>query len=99
MTKKELRIVFMGTPDFAVESLKEILKAGKNVVGVITAPDRRAGRGQQLNESAVKRFSKEKGLHILQPINLKDEFPAENCNISNPIGDVTGFVSFSTPFT
>jgi methionyl-tRNA formyltransferase len=73
MKKKELRIVFMGTPDFAVESLKEILKAGKKVVGVITAPDRKAGRGQQISESAVKKFSKEKGLTILQPNNLKDE--------------------------
>ncbi len=74
MNKKDLRIVFMGTPDFAVESLKEILKAGKKVVGVITAPDRKAGRGQKITESAVKKFSKEKGLTILQPNNLKDKF-------------------------
>lgn len=67
------RIVFMGTPDFAVASLKAILKAGYNVVGVITAPDKPAGRGRKLKESEVKVFAKEKGLNILQPTNLKSE--------------------------
>jgi len=70
---KDLRIVFMGTPDFAVQTLKTILEHNYNVVGVITAPDRPAGRGRKLNESAVKTFAKEKGLHILQPTNLKSE--------------------------
>ncbi|WP_417558185.1 methionyl-tRNA formyltransferase [Mesoflavibacter zeaxanthinifaciens] len=70
---KDLRIVFMGTPDFAVQTLKTILEHNYNVVGVITAPDRPAGRGRKLNESAVKTFAKEKGLHILQPTNLKNE--------------------------
>ena len=70
---KDLRIVFMGTPDFAVQTLKTILDHNYNVVGVITAPDRPAGRGRKLNESAVKTFAKEKGLHILQPTNLKSE--------------------------
>lgn len=63
----------MGTPDFAVESLRQILEANIDVVGVITAPDRPAGRGQQLRESAVKVFAKENQLNILQPENLKDE--------------------------
>lgn len=70
---KDLRIVFMGTPDFAVDTLKTILDHNYNVVGVITAPDRPAGRGRKLNESAVKVFAKEKGLNILQPTNLKNE--------------------------
>jgi len=70
---KDLRIVFMGTPDFAVQTLKTILDHNYNVVGVITAPDRPAGRGRKLNESSVKTFAKEKGLHILQPTNLKSE--------------------------
>lgn len=67
------RIVFMGTPDFAVASLKAILNAGYNVVGVITAPDKPAGRGRKLKESEVKVLAKEKGLNILQPTNLKNE--------------------------
>ena len=83
---KDLRIVFMGTPDFAVQTLKTILEHNYNVVGVITAPDRPAGRGRKLNESAVKTFAKEKGLHILQPTNLKnedflDELKALNANL------------------
>lgn len=62
----------MGTPDFAVPTLDILIKNGYNVVGVITAPDKPAGRGQQIQESAVKKFAVEKGLHILQPVNLKD---------------------------
>lgn len=72
------RIVFLGTPDFAVESLKALLEAGYNVVGVVTAPDKRAGRGQKLSESAVKQYAQEQGLPILQPLKLKDpEFIAQ----------------------
>ncbi len=71
--KNSLGIVFMGTPDFAVGSLKAILEAGYNVVGVITAPDKPAGRGRKLKESAVKLFAKEQQLKVLQPTNLKDE--------------------------
>jgi len=63
----------MGTPEFAVTTLKTILDNNYNVVGVITAPDKPAGRGRKLNESAVKVFAKEKGLNILQPTNLKSE--------------------------
>lgn len=70
---RDLRIVFMGTPEFAVYSLKAIVEAGYNVVGVITAPDRPAGRGRKLQESAVKTYAKEQDLKILQPVNLKAE--------------------------
>ena len=67
-----MRIVFMGTPDFAVASLAALLNADFDIVGVITAPDKPAGRGQKLQESAVKKFALEKGLHILQPEKLKN---------------------------
>jgi methionyl-tRNA formyltransferase len=78
MTGKELRIVFMGTPDFAVASLKALADGGYNVVGVITAPDKPAGRGKKLNESAVKKYAVENKLNVLQPEKLKNpEFLAE----------------------
>jgi len=74
MTKKrELRIVFMGTPGFAVTTLKTLLDNEYNIVGVITAPDKPAGRGRKLNKSAVKEYAESKGLNILQPTNLKNE--------------------------
>lgn len=66
-----LRIVFMGTPDFAVASLDALVKAGCNIVGVVTAPDKPAGRGMKLTESAVKKYAVEKGLPVLQPEKLK----------------------------
>lgn len=69
---KDVRIVFMGTPDFAVASLEAICQAGFQVVGVVTAPDRPAGRGMKLTESAVKNYALEKGIRILQPVKLKD---------------------------
>ena len=72
MHPKEIRIVFMGTPDFAVESLKELVENGYNVVGVITAPDKPSGRGQQISESAVKQYAAKQGLRILQPEKLKN---------------------------
>lgn len=72
MQGKELRIVFMGTPDFAVASLKALVDGGYNVVGVITAPDKRAGRGKKINESAVKKYALENSLNILQPEKLKN---------------------------
>src|SRR5687768_9839871 len=68
-----MRIVFMGTPQFAVASLDALCKNGFNVVGVITVPDKPAGRGYELQESAVKKYAKEKGLLILQPEKLKSE--------------------------
>lgn len=67
------RIIFMGTPEFAVASLKAMVEAGYNIVGVITAPDRPAGRGRKLKESDVKTYAKSQNLHILQPKNLKNE--------------------------
>jgi methionyl-tRNA formyltransferase len=66
------RIVFMGTPEFAVASLDALVQAGYNIVGVITAPDKPAGRGMKLTESAVKKYAVEKQLPILQPVKLKD---------------------------
>lgn len=69
---RNLRIVFMGTPDFAVGVLKKLLEEDKNIVGVITAPDRPAGRGRKLKPSAVKEFAVSKNLPVLQPTNLKD---------------------------
>lgn len=76
--KEGLRIIFMGTPDFAVESLKCLHEAGKNIVGVITSPDRKAGRGQKINQSAVKKYAVSQQLNVLQPTNLKSaEFQKE----------------------
>lgn len=72
MQSDSLRIVFMGTPDFAVASLDILVKHGFNVVGVITAPDKPAGRGLQLQESAVKKYAVSKGLHVMQPEKLKN---------------------------
>lgn len=69
---QHLRIVFMGTPEFATESLKALLNAGANIVGVITAPDKPAGRGRKLKPSPVKEFADKKGLTVLQPEKLKD---------------------------
>ena len=68
-----MRIVFLGTPDFAVASLKALLENNFNVVGVVTMPDKKSGRGMKVQESAVKRYAIEKGLTVLQPENLKDE--------------------------
>src|SRR5690606_24425152 len=70
---KDLRIVFMGTPDFAVATLKTLVENNYNVVGVITAPDKPAGRGQKLNESAVKQYATSQNLTVLQPTNLKND--------------------------
>ena len=70
---KDLRIVFMGTPAFAVTALKKLLENKKNIVGVITSPDKPAGRGRKIRQSAVKEFALSEGLTVLQPTNLKDE--------------------------
>ncbi len=69
--KSKLKIIFMGTPEFAVPSLKILLENNYNIVGVITAPDKPAGRGMQLTESAVKKFALANKLNILQPEKLK----------------------------
>jgi methionyl-tRNA formyltransferase len=68
---EDLRIVFMGTPEFAVATLKKLIEAGLNVVGVVTAPDKPAGRGMQLQQSAVKQYAESKNLLVLQPEKLK----------------------------
>lgn len=73
MEKKDLRIVFMGTPDFAVESLRILVDNGYNVVGVITMPDKPSGRGHKIQYSAVKKYALENNLPLLQPEKLKDE--------------------------
>ncbi len=67
-----MRIIYMGTPEFAVEPLKQLIENNYTIVGVVTMPDKPAGRGQQLQESAVKKYALEKGLPILQPEKLKD---------------------------
>ena len=68
-----MKIVFMGTPEFAVASLDILVQNKYDIVAVVTVPDKPAGRGQQLQQSAVKKYALEKGLHILQPEKLKDE--------------------------
>lgn len=73
MNAKDLRIVFMGTPEFAVPSLKALVEGGYHVVAVVTTPDKPAGRGRQLHESDVKIAARELGLPILQPEKLRDE--------------------------
>lgn len=73
MEKKDLRIVFLGTPDFAVESLRRLVEGGYNIVGVITMPDKIAGRGHKMFQSPVKEYAVEHGLKLLQPVSLKDE--------------------------
>ena len=70
---EKLRIVFMGTPEFAVGILDTIIKNNYEVVGVITAADKPAGRGQKIKYSAVKEYAMEHNLKLLQPTNLKDE--------------------------
>ena len=67
-----LKIVFMGTPGFARHMLESLVTSSHSVVGVVTVADKPAGRGQQLRESEVKQFAKEKQLTILQPMSLKD---------------------------
>jgi methionyl-tRNA formyltransferase len=73
MKAKDLRIVFMGTPEFASTSLRRLVAEGYNIVAVVTTPDRPAGRGQKMHESDVKLAAKELGLPILQPEKLRDE--------------------------
>ncbi|NVM67600.1 methionyl-tRNA formyltransferase [Mucilaginibacter sp. SG538B] len=68
-----MRIIFMGTPQFAVASLDALIKAGSDIVAVVTAPDKPAGRGQKVSESAVKQYAVANGLKVLQPEKLKNE--------------------------
>ena len=86
MTKQDLRIVFMGTPDFAVESLRALVEGGYNVVAVVTMPDKPAGRGHHMITSAVKDYALSVGLPVLQPERLKapeflDELKALNAQL------------------
>ena len=73
MTKDELRIVYMGTPEFAVASLDALVSGGYNVVGVVTMPDKPAGRGHKIQYSAVKEYALSQNLPVLQPEKLKEE--------------------------
>lgn len=73
MQKHRLRIVYMGTPDFAVLPLKKIVEAGFEVVGVVTNPDKPAGRGQKVQESSVKKYAVEQGIPLLQPEKFRNE--------------------------
>lgn len=92
MQSDSLRIVFMGTPDFAVASLDILVQNGFNIVGVITAPDKPAGRGLQLQESAVKKYAVSKGLHVMQPEKLKNpEFLEELRGLNADLQVVVAF--------
>jgi methionyl-tRNA formyltransferase len=86
------RIVFFGTPDFAVATLSALLTNYFNVVGVVTAPDKPAGRNLQLQQSAVKQFALAHGLHLLQPTNLKDD------NFINELRDLQADVQVIVAF-
>ena len=89
---EKLRIVFMGTPEFAVGILDTIYKNNYEIVGVITAADKPAGRGQKIKYSAVKEYALEKNLHLLQPTNLKDEaFLEELRNLNANLQIVVAF--------
>ncbi|WP_282636953.1 methionyl-tRNA formyltransferase [Sphingobacterium thalpophilum] len=68
-----MRIIFMGTPDFAVASLEALIQSGEQVVAVVTVPDKPAGRGQKIHESPVKRYALQHRIPVLQPVKLRDE--------------------------
>ena len=92
ISKKDLKIIFFGTPDFAVCALKKIIESGYNVVTVVTAPDKPAGRGYQLQMSAVKKAAIELQIPVLQPTNLKsEEFITELKSIGADIQIVIAF--------
>ena len=87
-----LRIVFLGTPEFATTSLNALMQSKHEVVGVVTAPDKPAGRGQQLNESDVKKFAVQHGLNLFQPEKLRDEhFIQELKNLNADLFVVVAF--------
>ena len=92
MSGKDLRIVFMGTPEFAVASLKRLVEEGYNIVAVVTTPDKPAGRGQRMHESDVKVAARELGLPILQPEKLRDpEFVQTMQELQPDLGIVIAF--------
>ena len=93
MDKKDMRIVFMGTPEFAVESLKALVEGGYNVVGVVTQPDKPVGRHQEtLQPPAVKVYAESVGLPVLQPVKMKDAEFLEQLHALN--ADLQVVVSF-----
>ena len=92
MSGKELKIVFMGTPEFAVHSLRALVEGGYNVVAVVTTPDKPAGRGQKMHQSDVKVYAESVGLRVLQPVKLKDEaFVEEFRALEADLGVVIAF--------
>lgn len=92
MNAKDLRIVFMGTPEFAVPSLRALVEGGYNVVAVVTTPDKPAGRGQKLHESDVKIAARELGLPVLQPEKMKDaDFACQMRELRPDLGIVIAF--------
>ena len=92
MDSKKLRIVFMGTPEFAATSLRKLVEEGYNIVAVVTTPDKPAGRGQKIHKSDVKVIAEELGLPILQPEKLRDEAFLESLRALEPdLGVVIAF--------
>jgi methionyl-tRNA formyltransferase len=90
--EEKLRIIFFGTPEFAVASLDMLVKSGYNVVGIVTAPDKPAGRGLEIRMSAVKEYANSKNLKVLQPENLKSEEFANQLKELDPnLGIVVAF--------
>ena len=93
MEKKDLRIVFMGTPEFAVGSLQRLVEGGYNVVAVVTQPDKPVGRhGSVLRASAVKEYALAHGLPVLQPVKMKDPEFIEQLRSYN--ADIQAVVAF-----
>jgi len=92
MDAKKLKIIFFGTPDFAVASLRRLVEGGYNVVGVVTSPDKPAGRGLKLQQSAVKEYASVVGLPVFQPEKLRDEvFLAQLRALTPDLGIVIAF--------
>ncbi len=92
MDKSSLRIVYMGTPEFAVAPLKALVDGGYNIVGVVTVPDKPAGRGQHLQQSAVKEYAVQQRLPLTQPERLRDEaFLAQLCEWNADVCVVVAF--------
>lgn len=91
-TKESLKIVFFGTPDFAVESLDRLVKGGYNIVGVVTMPDKPAGRGHKMYQSPVKEYAVAHELKLMQPVSLKDpEFVEELRSLNADLQIVIAF--------
>ncbi|HEV8285852.1 MAG TPA: methionyl-tRNA formyltransferase [Chitinophagaceae bacterium] len=92
ISSNELKIIFMGTPEFAVASLDALVKAGFNIIAVVTAPDKPAGRGMKLQESEVKKYASKHGIKILQPEKLKNpEFLSELRSLNADLQVVVAF--------